>query len=244
MPGKRRSLHLPRKVSVSAATRKVQRSGGTSAFVSHEKWLEKIPVADRRKRLREMAHGAEFFVKPHSARAEAIRKRLNAAGIRTEIPIQNLKNGTSLFRKDGHPLLSEEGKKIFAQNPAAWVGRIERLVAAVHSLGISHNHFHVGNLLVTEKREIVLIDLGLARHSPIPKTYQKGWAVKRFKNDLLTIGREVNICYSQNEHIEDHLRGMAAYSLKPTSVAAVIMDYYAPELKKQLPLEDQIQITG
>ncbi|MDP2974197.1 MAG: hypothetical protein Q8N60_04040, partial [Candidatus Diapherotrites archaeon] len=152
---------IPTKVSLTEK-RKPQRQG-TDAFLPIGTELpEWLSSNEKRGVLRQLAHKAPFFVKKFTPRQRIIAEKLEAAGIKTEKPILILKNGRVVFEKVGHSLDSEQGKALFRRNLWENIKTLEEIVGKMHSLGITHNHLHEGNITIDEKGAIRIIDLGKA----------------------------------------------------------------------------------
>lgn len=110
--------------------------------------------------MRNLAEESPYFRKKYSLRQARIREKLERAGIKTEKII--LKNGRAVFEKTGHSLATEKGKALFRKKFWDNVDKLEELVAKMHSLGISHNHLHLGNITIDEHGTLRIIDLGKA----------------------------------------------------------------------------------
>lgn len=174
---------VPAKVSVNEKMNIERR--GTEAFVPIGTAMPKgLSAVKRRDFLRRLAEEAPFFRKIHAARQEIIAEKLEAAGIKTEKLI--LRNGRAVFEKSGHSLNSDAGKALFRKHFWGNAETLEKMIAKMHSLGISHNHLHGGNITIDEKGTIRIIDLGKATIVDLKKIKRlpKGWIFKKFFSDL------------------------------------------------------------
>ncbi|MAG21816.1 MAG: hypothetical protein CL943_00730 [Candidatus Diapherotrites archaeon] len=136
-----------------------------------------------------------------------------------------------MFERTGFGLDSLEGQKIFSKDPLGFMLRIEELVGKMHSLGITHNHLHGGNIALTRKGQIVLLDLSAARMAKIPKKPTKKWIVKKFHNELWTVANSL-------AYLIEHIKGAEAlrgnlFSLREAIVGNIVSQY-SGELKKKL----------
>ncbi len=151
------------------------RPGGTKAFV--EKGVKMPKGLSPREQvywLKRIAHGSEYFIKPLSPKAKEIRSLLEKNGIIVEKAIQDLKNGTFLFKKTGNSLDSVNGIKLFIQNREKNIENVGRVIRKMHSLGITHNHLHLSNIAITNNGTVVLLDFKKARISKKTITIGEG----------------------------------------------------------------------
>jgi len=160
---------------------------GTRAFVPMGTEIPKeLNANERLKHRGKLAEQAPFFTKQHTPRQKAIAEKLRTAGIGTEEFILSHKNGRAVFGKAGHALSTEEGARLFRRHFWDNTEKLEKMVAKMRSLGISHNHLHPGNITIDEKGNLRIIDLGKATMIALEKTKRLGkdWAFKKFYNDL------------------------------------------------------------
>ncbi len=156
---------------------------------------------------------------------------MKKAGIRIEKELEDLRNGISLFEREGVGLGSEEGMKIFIKNPFHFIEQIEELVAKIHSLGIVHGHLHIGNFAVTGEGELILLDLGKARIFGFPEKPQKKWAYRKFYNELWIIAHSLVSMYALSSKGAFLLDPSARQELRNAIVLGIVTNY-SPELKK------------
>ena len=69
-----------------------------------------------------------------------------------------------------------------------------KLVAKMHSLGISHSHLHLNNIAVTSRGQIIILDLGKA-HISNPKRKTLQWVQKKYIPDLAVLGESLAELY-------------------------------------------------
>ncbi len=112
--------------------------------------------------LKKIAHASNYFIKPLSPKTKKIRNILEKNGIKVEKAIQDLKNGKFLFEKTGNSLDSVKGIKLYMKNREKNVEKIGKIMKKMHSLGITHNHLHIGNIALTDKGNVILLDFGRA----------------------------------------------------------------------------------
>ncbi|MBS3061617.1 MAG: hypothetical protein J4215_03475 [Candidatus Diapherotrites archaeon] len=156
-------LHTPKTVSYNLHSKRGYEPQGTKAFVPLGTRLTKgLSRPEKAHQLRELAANSDYFIKPVSKRNQEIRKFLTQHGVRVEKIIEDLKNGTSLFEKEGAELGSAEGIRFFKRNPVQYTQKIIDLVARLIVLEVSHTHLHVGNIAITEKGDVILLDLSRA----------------------------------------------------------------------------------
>lgn len=175
MPEPKPKLWLPKGVSYTIKRKagrfvgKYEGKRGTKAFTLGK---IRLPTAnspyETSRRLRKLAHQAEYFIKPVSRREREIRKTLAENGIRIEPELEDLKDGRALFGSAGNSLDSLEGYALFSYNPKEYIRRLEKIVGRIHALGIVHNHLHHGNIAIDTNGNLTLIDLHKAR------SYSKG----------------------------------------------------------------------
>lgn len=163
---------------------------GTKAFVRSGTRLKRGlgPISEGLAR-REIAEISSHYIKRVNASQLKIRETLEANGIRCEKILEDLKDGTCLFEREGHAINSDEGRKILARNPLKIVEQIERIVVEMHSLGITHEHLHTGNIVLTEKGEVIIIDLEKAVFGQNPKT--KKAVLERYSDDLCRVAHDL-----------------------------------------------------
>ncbi len=159
-------LWVPKTVSFNPTTKKGYQSRGTKAFVAlGTKLPAGLVPTEKHRHLRHLAHPSKFFTKPDSVHTQKIREKLKAAGISAEEPIQSIGNGRALFMKSGFSLESPAGMRQFVNNTREVVEKICKTVGKMHSIGITHNHLHLGNIAITKGGKIVLLDLSRAKFS-------------------------------------------------------------------------------
>jgi hypothetical protein len=161
---------------------------GTKAFAVVGTKISDVN-ASKRESLRAIANQSPFFIKKCSARQGQIVKKLSDAGIETEPVVLAMNDGWAVFEKSGYALSSDAGMDMFCRNFWANTFALEGMVTKMHSLGITHNHLHRGNITIDEKRKIRLIDMGKATVIDINglKNPAKGWAFKKFFPDLIHV---------------------------------------------------------
>lgn len=182
----RRGFMIPTEVSADADGKRIDPQG-TQAFVPIGTELKKgLNPRDRFLELRRLAQGAQFFTKPNPKKQRLIASKLMAAGIQIETPIQALGRGRALSQWQGHSILTQEGKMLFNRHFWNNVMKVEEIVAKMHSLGITHNHLHGGNITIDEHGVIRIIDLSKADIHDFQKRGKntKPWALKYFFSDL------------------------------------------------------------
>ena len=171
-----------------------QHKQGTKAFVEHGSKLAKRSMrGTAHKRYmagREIAHSSSHFIKNCSSKTRAILDLLAKNGVKTEKPIQDLGNGTALFEHVGFTLDSKQGIRLFSRAPKSSRKKLWKAVSTMHSLGITHNHLHGGNIAITKSGEIVLIDFGLARIAT--KNRKPSPNAKALALDMYTVTRWLN----------------------------------------------------
>ncbi|MDO8627203.1 MAG: hypothetical protein Q7K42_01945 [Candidatus Diapherotrites archaeon] len=234
MPIKHQIL-VPKKVSFNPNSKKGYQTHGTKAFVESGTKIPKLlSRSERHKSLRRIANLSSHYIKPLGQRGRRIRGLLKKAEILVEKEIQDLHNGTALFEREGFGLDSPEGEVLLFQNPEKAIERILNIVTAMHSLGITHNHLHMGNFAITDKHEIILLDLGKATISKFPEKPKKGWALKKFGNDLSTITRNVSLIYTSKAgtfFAIDELQKIHAMLI------AEIIGHYSPALRQKVMID-------
>jgi tRNA A-37 threonylcarbamoyl transferase component Bud32 len=119
----------------------------------------------------EIASQSTHYLKRTSARIKLIRKILIKNGINVETPMQvrntepkekllatDLGKGFELFEKTGYGRI-KQGPENFDRIR----NQILEIVTKMHNAGITHNHLHLGNLLINAEGKIKLIDLSKAK---------------------------------------------------------------------------------
>ncbi len=163
------------------------RTDKTRAFLKQDHVMPKgLSAQQKGIWLANTAAKAKYFIKPLSPRAKKIRYVLKKNGLKIEKAIQDLKNGTMLFERTGNSINSVKGLKIYFKNRNKSVEKIAKVIRKMHSLGITHNHLHIGNIAVTNRGTIVLLDFGKATISNKQRT-QKGLNSKGKIYDLLMV---------------------------------------------------------
>lgn len=143
-----------------------RRARGTKAFVKSGTKLKRgASPSDKGLALKRIGYSSPYFIKTLSPRAKRIISVLEKSGVRTEKPIEDLKNGTSLFESSGFGIWSTRGFNIFKRAPKRHLERIIDAFVKMHLAGVVHGHPHSGNIVITKKGHIVIIDLGWARIS-------------------------------------------------------------------------------
>lgn len=228
-----KKLLVPKIVSFDAKRGKVD-PRGTKAFVEYG-----TSVPEEGEALRRIAHVSSHYIKRMLKHTRLVRAMLMNAGIMVEKEIQDLKDGTSLFEREGFGLDSPEGKRLFAKNVWNNVYELEDLVAKMHGLGIAHNHLHLGNFAITEAGHIILIDLGMARFSQIPDKPIKGWAMRKFYGDLRNFSNTLAIVINEATNSM-----ISPKELKETraDIAANVLAKYPKKLQNAIPLDDKFEI--
>lgn len=160
---KQSDLLVPKGVSFNPYSRRGYVKG-TKAFVSsaEHRVMRGTNPFERAFWLRRLAEHSSHFIKPFSKRTQAITDRLSKAGIAIEQPIEKLKNGTALFEKAGFGMNSDQGLAICKTDVNGTIERMAEIVARIHSLGITHNHLHLGNWVINPAGKITVIDWGRA----------------------------------------------------------------------------------
>jgi tRNA A-37 threonylcarbamoyl transferase component Bud32 len=244
----RKRLLVPKAVSVGSV---VERDGrivffrrahlGTKAFVesgglfhrAKKGWSPHAKVAF----LKKAAFNSHFFIKPVSNRARRIMALLEKNGVAVERPIQDLKDGTMLFEKKSNSIDSGDGYKVFSNNRKVILGNIGKIMFKMHSLGINHNHFHAGNISLTEKGEIVLLDFGKATISG-EKRLAKGLNAEGSVMDLIQASLGI-------ASVEQHVLGLGEEAMmkRAKEINHIFLDQYPPEFVKKIKTaNEQIQI--
>jgi len=151
-----------------------------------EAWVEKelsFWIERTRKLRKELATPAPFYIKPITKEQRRIRELLVKAGVPIEQPIQDLGRGLELFERGEWkeiPPLAEEGSR----------EQIRQMVAKMLSLGVAHNHLHLGNFVMNSKKEVKLIDLSLARRYS-RKPASKAEFLNKYSRDLYFASRSL-----------------------------------------------------
>lgn len=183
----RSRLFVPKTVSFSFGSKRGYQPWGTKAFAEQGARMPRgLPKEGKAEYLQRLANLSSHYIKRVSPRARAIRKMLSRAGIGVEKELMDLKNGTSLFERRGFALNSPEGRKIFFGRRINFFIGICEAVAGMHGLGITHNHFHAGNIAVTKRGKVILLDLGRASLFKFVKSGREK-AQERLKSELLVV---------------------------------------------------------
>ncbi len=210
----RRKLVVPFRISTN---KRGHRQKGTSAFLPRDvavspELLQRLSRENvsRRFRLRVSGHAAsavarerqrlaeqsDFFIKPVNARIRSVRERLTNANILVEKPIEDLKNNTELFRRGNFrevvvPDSQSPGVYVFhVGNPDSFAVHLRKLVVDIHSAGVSHNHLHMRNILLSPQGKIQLLDLSKARLFQRPARNKKEF-LQRFASDLRSVAQGI-----------------------------------------------------
>ncbi len=195
MQRRRRALgkiFVPKQISIRtlgrggkelARPRYAPRKIATKAFVRNGTRLPKGLSAEQKfGALRAYADKSHFYIKPYNPEMQRIASILTANGIRVETPIENLKNGTGLFQREGFGIISPKGKRLFLKNPDEYCKQMVRTIVRMHSLGIIHGHPHLGNWAITRRGELILLDLKKAK---MPRTVrEQGFAAKECQREI------------------------------------------------------------
>jgi len=156
-------LWIPKVVSYDGYTKRGYVQGGTKAFVLQGTRLGRgLKREEKQRALSKIATDSEFFIKPLSKRNWKIRAMLEKYGIRVEKIVQDLKNGTALFQKEGFAFNSSKGIEFMKKNPQRTMNALQETMARMIILGVYHGHPHLGNFAVTKNGEIIVLDLGKA----------------------------------------------------------------------------------
>src|SRR3989338_470924 len=114
MPLKRERIFVPKIVSFNQDSIRGYQREGTKAFVALGTRLPRgLSKGEKARQLRKLAHESSHYIKTVSPRARRIRGILQKAGIRIEKELEDLKNGTSLFEREGFGLDSKKGMELF-----------------------------------------------------------------------------------------------------------------------------------
>lgn len=203
----KRQLVYPFRISTDKIGR---RQKGTSAFLPRNAAVpqellknlaaelrlrrNKLPTRGRaanevsRERQR-LAEQSDFFIKPVNARIRAVRERLIRAGIAVEQPIEDLKNNTELFRRGNFrevvvPDKNSPNDYTFnVPDREDFSLQLKKLVIRMHAAGVSHNHFHMRNILISPTGKLQVLDLSRARFFSRP-IKNKSDFLKRFADDM------------------------------------------------------------
>lgn len=155
-------LLIPKTVSFSIESQKAD-PRGTKAFVWKGTRMPKgFKAEQKRDFLRDLARESSHYIKRISKRNLEIRQLLAENGIRTEKMVQNLKNGTALFEREGFELGTLRGQELFFSNPSKNGNALLELVSKLIVLRVHHHHLHMGNIAIAENGELILLDLGKA----------------------------------------------------------------------------------
>lgn len=189
-------------------------------------------------RLRKIAHDSEYFTKPTSKRALNILRILNHFGIRTEEPMEYLKNGRSLFKKKGWGLDSKKGSSEFLQRYAGNVLAVQKMVALMHGIGITHGHLHLGNIAI-ERGKIVFLDSFKARFFDFSPQSRRQ-TLEKIKNDLWGIADALAMLRVQgNEMRKINSQDINRASALAQAIVNGIVLKYPPNLKATLTPKEQ-----
>lgn len=224
---------VPIKISEGKSD-KLQRRG-SEAFVAVGTELPKGLKPYRKiVHLRELAYNSPFFIKNYGRRQQMIEARLEAAGIKIEKPVQILNNGRAVFKKTGHSLDSEEGKRLFLKDFWGNAVALEEMVGKMHGLGITHNHLHGGNITIDEKGVIRFIDFGKATMADIAKLKRapKGWAIRKFFKDLGNVAGTLTVINA----------GEVGFAFRNEAFGNMA-DHYPKELVNKIPPEDYLTLV-
>ncbi len=186
--------------------------------------------------LHALASSSDYFSRPYSTKSNAIRERLEQAGIAVEKPIQDLRNGTALFArtkwKDVLAILEERVRR----KPAFYQRIIHSSIALLirmHQQNVSHNHFHRRNIVFDKNGNPEIIDLSMAQMYTKPPS-NKIEFLRRNAWDLQAVTRIVgnltqrihpNTDYNYHDFTEQILMEYRKY-LPTFGVTAIeIMDF-------------------
>ncbi len=154
---------VPKTVSFNQWSKKGYQSRGTKAFVLNGTRLSRgLTKPEKFAALRDLAEKSDYYIKRVTPRNRKIRAFVEKYGVRVEKIIEDLKDGTCLFEREGYALDSPEGKKVFLRNPDAAMQKIAGVMAKLIVLEVTHWHPHRGNFALTEKGDVILLDLGKA----------------------------------------------------------------------------------
>jgi len=227
---KKPTLLVPKPISFNLYSRdeKGIEKNGTKAFV--DKDLKLIKTKSKMERglfLKNVAHNATYFIKPISPKQISILKKMKLNGIKTEKVMQNLKNGTFLIKKQGYSLDSKKGQELIKKfGPMNILVNLEELIAKFHSLGISHNHLHMGNLCIDKKGNLYIIDLSLAKSFKVPAKVDIDWLAKKFFHDIKFFSSSASLLLLQSNK-RSHL---TPYEFTK-SIQGNILNYYGKYFK-------------
>ncbi|MFH0714527.1 MAG: lipopolysaccharide kinase InaA family protein [Candidatus Diapherotrites archaeon] len=174
---------------------------GTKAFsskmdVETKKVFRNVSPEQRLFVLKRIGENAKFFMKKVTPRSREIRNYLEKNGIRVEKEVAILEKGFSIFKRAGITLGSYEGIKFVKRNPEL-LDKIASEIAKMHSLGVSHNHLHHGNIILTPKGEVIFIDFGKAIKADlnVKGKKQKEALRKKFNQELNVAATFLSLTY-------------------------------------------------
>ena len=186
-----------------------------------------------RRERKEIAAKADFFIKQTNPRIKKIREKLIEAGIPIEIPIMDLKNGTELFERGNWRTIAES-----IRIPRVVPNRIIEIVKTMHSLGITHNHLHLANLLIDSEGNVKLIDLSRAKMY-LRKPRNKKEFVDRYAEDIDTIAMVITGIKYPRDPNESSL-GMSYVDLARNELGNILKAYNHPF---DVTIEDIVDAT-
>ena len=200
-------LLIPKRVSYTIKSKSGYDRAGTKAFIEYgTKIPARMTKIQRQDFLKSLAENSEFFIKRVNANQLLIGKVLKKAGIHTEKYVQDLHDGTYLIQAEGIALGSAKGAELLRKVGVSKILELEGIVAKMFSLGISHGHIHMGNIVITPRGEFKIIDLGKTRMQAIPKKPTAKWLIGRYKNDLLTFASSLGTLLVKYKIFPDSLR--------------------------------------
>jgi len=143
---------------------------------------------------KKIAEWSDYYAKPTSRRVKEIRSILLKNGVNVEqpMPVRNIDKEDRVKGRipsdlgGNYELFEQRKYREIPQNPKNFESiksQILRTLAKMHSLGISHNHLHLGNWVVNPEGRVQLIDLSLARINKKPITTKQEF-LSRFASDL------------------------------------------------------------
>ncbi|VVB99017.1 Uncharacterised protein [uncultured archaeon] len=110
--------------------------------------------------------------------------------------------------------------------------QIENMIAKMHSLGISHNHIHSGNIIFMKNGELAFIDFARANLSQAPKKHTADWAIRKYSNDLETFAADaIKILAKTHTKIDSQYIA----SLKSDIIMGIVAQY-PEEFRKRIGL--------
>ncbi len=218
-PPRQRKMVYPFRISTDSWGR---RQKGTSAFLPRgtsvspdllKRLTEELRLRGRKRPTRgrvasdvtrerqRLAEQSDFFIKPVNARIRAVRERLIRAGILVEQPIEDLKNNMELFRRGNFSEVlvpdsySPEDYSFRVKNRLKFSVNLRTLVTRMHLVGVSHNHLHLRNVLLSPSGGLQLLDLSKARffHN---SAKSKADFLKRFAGDIRSVSLALSMLRS------------------------------------------------